>query len=359
MTKTICLFQCMKNENCSLAIYNKGYCSLHTEFALTRLKNDDLNVVFEKKNINDYCASFPCKKNGTCLSRHDRYECFCSIGYFGSSCNKKISDYNCSSNYFRLDETQSCIPCRSNFNSYYQYPFNCYHFHTSLNFESAKAFCETLNSTLWAPKSYSERSISNTDYSWVNSIISYVGEPFVWPDGSRVHGFEAGEPKNYLGDDYLLYENVLEMQTHPKEKNFLFKKFVCRNPLLKILEVKYLSSSSIPLSKIGLPLIKQSSNMFQEAILVVLSLTILQPELISIIFCAIFHKIYIFNFENSEIINWKKNPLGYKKIRWDSKKIFILTYRKFKMKNSYSLFHNYWEVITLYIIRHFKRDEFT
>lgn len=113
--------------------------------------------------------------------------------------------------FYRLNETQDCIPCKFGFNSTDQYPFNCYLIHTNLNFESARTYCESLNSTLWTPKSLSERKIYSSDNFWVNSIISKVGEPFIWSDGSLVFGFSDNEPNNRGGNAYFLNENALEM----------------------------------------------------------------------------------------------------------------------------------------------------
>lgn len=113
-----------------------------------------------------------------------------------------------------MNEFEPCTACKSGFNSYDQYPFNCYLIHTGLNFLSAKSFCENLNSTLWSPKTLSERSVYTAGVSWLNSIISYVGEPFVWPDGSLVYGFPATEPNNSPGNDYLLNEDALVMNSN-------------------------------------------------------------------------------------------------------------------------------------------------
>ena len=52
MTKTMCLNQCLSNKHCSFAIYNQeSYCSLHTQFALKRLINNQFNSIYQKKYI--------------------------------------------------------------------------------------------------------------------------------------------------------------------------------------------------------------------------------------------------------------------------------------------------------------------
>lgn len=50
-SKHICLSRCSKNDYCSFAIYNQGNCSLHTEYALSRLISSELNIVYKKKFI--------------------------------------------------------------------------------------------------------------------------------------------------------------------------------------------------------------------------------------------------------------------------------------------------------------------
>ncbi|RNA34523.1 crumbs -like protein [Brachionus plicatilis] len=211
LSKTVCLNQCLKNEFCEFVVYNNGYCSLHTEFALNRLQDSILNVVYRKNLIINHCASLPCLNDATCLNKINKYECSCVNGYFGYNCDKKISEFNCSFGHFRLNETEPCLPCKENFTAFNQYPFNCYHFHLKLNFESAKSYCASLNATLWSPKSISERHIFTTESSWVDSEISYVGEPFVWPDGSKVSFLKNGEPNNSEGNDKLLNEEALEI----------------------------------------------------------------------------------------------------------------------------------------------------
>lgn len=123
-------------------------------------------------------------------------------------CEKNIRNFICSHDHFRLNETEPCRPCQRNFFTYRLYPFNCYHDYVRLNFESAKAYCISLNSTLITPKSLSERyAYKLSKESWINSEIKYVGEPFVWPDGSKIYGLKFVD--NHGGNDSYLEENVL------------------------------------------------------------------------------------------------------------------------------------------------------
>ncbi|RNA10662.1 neurocan core [Brachionus plicatilis] len=195
---------------------------LHTEYAFSRLMNSNLNVAYKKKLITNHCESSPCMNGASCFNRIDGYECFCEFGFFGHNCSKEMQNYFCSSGFYRLNETEPCKPCWTEFHTNYPYPFNCYHFlQTRLDFESAKAYCESLNSTLWAPKTLTERALSFTKNSfflfgfgneyWLNSEINYVGEPFVWPDGSKIlYSHYTHFIDNGGGNDTFLNENVLE-----------------------------------------------------------------------------------------------------------------------------------------------------
>lgn len=52
-SKTICLKECLKNDFCEFIVYHNGYCSLHTEYALKRLQNSNLSIIYQKKSINE------------------------------------------------------------------------------------------------------------------------------------------------------------------------------------------------------------------------------------------------------------------------------------------------------------------
>ena len=38
-----------------------------------------------KTDINE-CASNPCYHSSTCIDQVDRYQCFCTLGYYGVNC---------------------------------------------------------------------------------------------------------------------------------------------------------------------------------------------------------------------------------------------------------------------------------
>lgn len=135
-----------------------------------------------------------------------------------NSCEKNILNYSCPIDYYRLSENSSCKPCLNGFNTYKNYSFNCYKTDISdkRNFTSAKLFCKNNNSTLWAPKTLTEQKIIfDGKRFWVDSKINYVGEPFIWPDGSRIYGLKPDEPNNdegnntYLNEDVLFYNHYL------------------------------------------------------------------------------------------------------------------------------------------------------
>ena len=57
-------------------------------------------------------------------------------------------------------------------------------------------------------KIFSEKKFINM-FNWVDSTISYVGEPFLWLDGSNVFGLNSFEPNNAYGNSSFLNENAL------------------------------------------------------------------------------------------------------------------------------------------------------
>ncbi|RNA41242.1 rhamnose-binding lectin-like [Brachionus plicatilis] len=182
LSKNICLGQCLRNEFCSFVVFKNNICSLHTEYAFTRfVNNPNLEVVFKKELKINHCNNDPFMNGATCENKLDEYACHCNHGFFGKKSN----------------DTDTCKPCLSGFRTYNNYPFNCYKYHfINKNYESAKLFCQSLNSFLWTPKTLTERNIFVNERAWVYSKINYVGEPFVWPDGSKVYGMDTNEPNN-------------------------------------------------------------------------------------------------------------------------------------------------------------------
>lgn len=81
-----------------------------------------------------------------------------------------------------------------------------------MNHQKSLSYCKANNSVILMPKTLTERNaiklINSTVYYWTNSKIMNIGEPFVWTDGSRVHGFRTNEPNNY-NNLYSLVENAV------------------------------------------------------------------------------------------------------------------------------------------------------
>ncbi|RNA11732.1 delta and Notch-like epidermal growth factor-related receptor [Brachionus plicatilis] len=207
LSRNICLGQCLRNEFCSFVVHKNGICSLHTEYALKRLEDSNLDIVFMKNFVINYCDGHPCINNGTCVNKLDGYECLCDIGYFGTNCNEKISDYFCDKDQYRLNKSDICRNCTNGFSTYKDYFFNCYHINGPKNFSAAKSYCEEMNSFLWRPKTLIELDLFKKDWYWVEAKINYVGEPFVWPDGSKVNRFNSDEPNNLNGGNN---KNIIE-----------------------------------------------------------------------------------------------------------------------------------------------------
>ncbi|RNA17044.1 neurocan core -like [Brachionus plicatilis] len=179
-------------------------------------------MIYKKEFIINHCSNTPCMNGATCVNKLDEYVCLCDLGYFGKkkvlthkkknvlSCERNISSYICPSDNFRLNETDICKPCSSGFSTYNNYPFNCYKIGSNITYESANLFCQSLNSFLWIPKTRTERNVFASNRAWVHSKIDYVGEPFVWPDGSKVYGLKINEPNNFGGNNIFLNENILQ-----------------------------------------------------------------------------------------------------------------------------------------------------
>ncbi|CAD0195817.1 unnamed protein product [Chrysodeixis includens] len=62
-----------------------GHCPLTTDECIDR--KDVLRI-----QPKDHCYNEPCMRHGTCISRHDRYECHCSARYTGNNCEVDAGD---------------------------------------------------------------------------------------------------------------------------------------------------------------------------------------------------------------------------------------------------------------------------
>ncbi|CAH2068094.1 unnamed protein product, partial [Iphiclides podalirius] len=62
-----------------------GQCPLTTDECIDR--KDVLRIPPK-----DYCYNEPCMRHGTCISRHDRYECHCTARYTGNNCEVDAGD---------------------------------------------------------------------------------------------------------------------------------------------------------------------------------------------------------------------------------------------------------------------------
>ncbi|KAJ8734397.1 hypothetical protein PYW07_014948 [Mythimna separata] len=67
-----------------------GHCPLTTDDCIDR--KDVLRI-----QPKDHCYNEPCMRHGTCISRHDRYECHCTARYTGNNCEVDAGD-PCASN---------------------------------------------------------------------------------------------------------------------------------------------------------------------------------------------------------------------------------------------------------------------
>ncbi|KAG6462760.1 hypothetical protein O3G_MSEX013451 [Manduca sexta] len=62
-----------------------GHCPLTTDDCIDR--KDVLRIPPK-----DHCYNEPCMRHGTCISRHDRYECHCTARYTGNNCEVDAGD---------------------------------------------------------------------------------------------------------------------------------------------------------------------------------------------------------------------------------------------------------------------------
>ncbi|KAJ8734438.1 hypothetical protein PYW08_013688 [Mythimna loreyi] len=62
-----------------------GHCPLTTDDCIDR--KDVLRI-----QPKDHCYNEPCMRHGTCISRHDRYECHCTARYTGNNCEVDAGD---------------------------------------------------------------------------------------------------------------------------------------------------------------------------------------------------------------------------------------------------------------------------
>lgn len=62
-----------------------GHCPLTTDECIDR--KDVLRI-----QPKDHCYNEPCMRHGTCISRHDRYECHCTARYTGNNCEVDAGD---------------------------------------------------------------------------------------------------------------------------------------------------------------------------------------------------------------------------------------------------------------------------
>ena len=130
----------------------------------------------------------------------------------------RVSDYACASNtdYWSLKQN-TCLPCPVNFTSNSQWPFSCYLITSgSFNHSTTSSFCASRNATLLIIKTMREfnyfKSLFGITRYWMDSRISYIGQTYLWPDGSKVYGFRNNEPNNNSGNNTFLHKGVLVLQ---------------------------------------------------------------------------------------------------------------------------------------------------
>ncbi|CAF0909394.1 unnamed protein product [Brachionus calyciflorus] len=208
-----CLIKCLSHEFCTYVRYADKTCSLHTIFAKQNFVSSNKKIIYRRNFIKENCLSSPCKNQGVCINRPEGFDCLCQNGFFGKNCASSVQNYHCTNTMeFWSLKLNKCIPCPTNFQSIVEYPFNCYHKSGKiLTYSSAKLFCEQMNSNLLRTKCITERNyfqkIYNRNITWLDSKITYLGEEYLWSDGSKVYGFYKDEPNN-SGKTYL-YESVL------------------------------------------------------------------------------------------------------------------------------------------------------
>lgn len=120
-----------------------------------------------------------------------------------------ISDYSCPTTSYWSFKYNSCIPCPNGFTQDILFPFKCYLVSDLKNFTDAKSFCEANNSILPRPKTYNERYLLRFLTLWLDSKIEYVGQPFLFGDGTKVLDFRYPNPDNFGGTNDLLIENAI------------------------------------------------------------------------------------------------------------------------------------------------------
>ncbi|CAF0909404.1 unnamed protein product [Brachionus calyciflorus] len=239
-----CLSKCLSNEFCLYVRYEDSTCSHHTEFAEKAFEKSFKKVLYEKHLIKDNCLENPCKNSGVCVNRQNGYDCLCINKYFGKNCSL-LNSFSCSkTNSFWSLKHELCIPCPANFSSMPQFPYSCF-LNSGLNmiYRNAKLYCEEKNSTLLRLKSIMERSNfvqsdPNGKY-WLDTKINYIGETFLWGDGSKIYGFAQNEPNNLnsleiifetcavinngkIFDEIEFYENYVVCQYSDSYEHFFY-----------------------------------------------------------------------------------------------------------------------------------------
>ncbi|CAB3259357.1 unnamed protein product [Arctia plantaginis] len=81
-------------EGPQLEFHAVGSQTLNVQFGHCPLTTDDC---IDRKDVlrippKDHCYNEPCMRHGTCISRHDRYECLCTARYRGNNCEVDAGD---------------------------------------------------------------------------------------------------------------------------------------------------------------------------------------------------------------------------------------------------------------------------
>ncbi|CAF0875257.1 unnamed protein product [Brachionus calyciflorus] len=195
--KFFCLQACLMDIQCYYAKYDKNECSLFTiEAKIDPISLSDKKIY--QKIINELLDE--------------------DIGMLPI---QNLFLENCSNMdvYWSLT-TNSCLPCKTGFMKYSEYPNICYHNVSEWkSFDESKTYCESKDAFLLRPKTKKERIFFAQKFpnlrAFVDSKITSVGKKYKWPDGSYVFGFSFWQPDNWQPFKprrwWILWENFLEI----------------------------------------------------------------------------------------------------------------------------------------------------
>ncbi|CAF0841231.1 unnamed protein product [Brachionus calyciflorus] len=191
--KFLCLQACMIESDCLYAHFDYMNCNLYTQHEkniLQMFKNNETMYVKTNIELNEKLKINDTESNYTSLN----------------------------SSVFWSFKTNSFLSCRPGFQKYKQVSYLCYHSLTDKKtFTESREYCKLGNATLFEPKTENERYFFSQNFwsknAYVNSVITYKGETYKWPNGSIVMGFAHGQPNNHNSNGKLT-KNCLEIHSN-------------------------------------------------------------------------------------------------------------------------------------------------